>query len=340
MATFNTQIVKLRFKGPLHIGTGRNDNYDHSDELLHSDTIKSALYVVFRQIYPGEINDDYDLRFFNSFQVSSAFPFFGNELFFPKPLAGVKIDIQGLGKDQSSKLSKKSKKIQFIGLSVFEKLIAGQTIAINEKQLDDSGRFVFSEPPGEEIKILTRHVQQRVYIPHQGEENHHSQPYYIERMYFADMAGLYFMLKCDDEILIKKIEVCLRILGDTGFGTDKNVGNGQFEAHLSDLNIKVPDQPLQKMALSLFCPTPEAVQEQYLNQSSFMAVKRGGYIVSANEQKFRHFRKKSVHMFAEGSVFPAATPGTGKIVDLKPETVSGMHPVWRDGTCLFLPVKL
>jgi CRISPR type III-A-associated RAMP protein Csm4 len=219
-------------------------------------------------------------------------------------------------------------------------LIDGETISISNNYLDDSGRFLFSEPQQTEVKILTRQVQQRVYIPHSGEENQNSQPYFIERMYFAEKAGMFFMVQCSNKQLTDKLMVCMRVLGDTGFGTDKNVGNGQFDAVLEDLNIRVTDNPKQKLALSLFCPQPEAVKPEFLIESSFLTIKRGGYIVSADEQKFRHFRKKSVHMFAEGSVFPYNIPDSGKIVDLKPETVSGMHPVWRDGACLFLPVKL
>jgi len=342
MATFSKKIVRLKFTGPLHIGTGRSDNYEHSDELIRSDTIKSALYVLYRQVYPELAQQNDGLDFFTSFTISSAFPFYEDELFLPKPVSGFAMEFPDLSENEKSKLSKRSKKIQFVGLKVFGKFISGTPVILNEKHLDSSKRFLFSQPQSEEskLKILTREMQQRVYIPHSGEQNQNSQPYFIERLFFAKDAGLYFLMEVKDDELLNRLTVCIKILGDMGFGTDKNVGNGQFEATVEDFKMEVPENATHQLALGLFCPEKEAINFANLTASTFATIKRGGFLVSAQDENFRHFRKKSVYMFTEGSTFPAAMPNQGKVVNLKPETVETMHPVWRDGTCLFLPIKL
>lgn len=340
MGAYNKKMVRLRFTAPLHIGAGKNENYDHSDELIHSDTIKSALYVVFRQVYPEVAEKDDGSSFFNAFTVSSALPYFDGELFLPKPMAGFAPAFSDLKAGEQAKLSKRAKKIQYVGHKLFEKWLQNDDVQLCENHLDHSKRFLFSSPNEKPPKVFIREVQQRVYIPLQGEGEVNTQPYYIERIYFHQKAGLYFLIDCPDEALLEKIEVCLHVLGDQGFGTDKNAGNGQFEYSMQDFQLEVPDHLTHRLALGLFCPEKAAVAESYLKQGAFGMVKRGGFIVSAQDVNFRHFRKKSVYMFTEGSVFPADMPLNGKLVDLRPETVENMHPVWRDGNCLFIPNKI
>jgi CRISPR type III-A-associated RAMP protein Csm4 len=337
MATIKTRAVKLKFTGPLHMGAGKNDNYDHSGDLIRSDTIKSALYAACRNLFPEDFPDDFDLSFFKKFKVSSAFPYFGDELFLPRPLSGINVAFSDLAKNEDSKLSKRIKKIRFIATSIYEKIAAGQHLSFTEDYFDLSKQILFSRPSEKAPKILEKEIRQRVYVPRPGETNQDSVPYFIEIIHFHPRAGLWFMLEVDDNAFFNKLEAGLRILGDSGFGTDKSVGNGQFQQSISEISLNVPDKPEGKMLISLFCPPQEAIQTEYLKKSAFLTEKRSGYIVSAQNIRFRHFRRKSIYMFAEGSIFPASMPDVGKVVDLKPETLEQMHPVWRDGTAIFLP---
>ncbi|HPE34639.1 MAG TPA: type III-A CRISPR-associated RAMP protein Csm4 [Bacteroidales bacterium] len=339
MASYKKKLVKLSFTGALHIGAGKNDNYDHSEEIIHSDTIKSALYATYRQVYPELSQKDDGEPFFASFRVSSAFPYFGNELFFPKPLAGFIPTFSDIPAENKSEIAKKSKKIQYVGFDLFNNWVNGIQPNVQQNHLDSSGKFLFSQPHEKNVKVLTRNVQQRVYIPPQGSDAMNTQPYFIERLFFGKEAGLYFLLDYPDSEMLSRIQVCLHVLGDIGFGTDKSVGNGQFEATIVDFDILTPDQPTHQLALGLYCPAKETLSQSILSDAAFSTKKRGGFIVSAQEEQFRHFRKKSVYMFTEGSLFPAIMTIKGKLVDLKPETVERLHPVWRDGNCLFIPVK-
>ena len=92
--------------------------------------------------------------------------------------------------------------------------------------------------------------------------------------------------------------------------------------------------------LSLYCPANDELDDEALNRSSYSLIKRGGYIAGSSQKKFRHFRKKSIFMFQEGSVFPSNIKLKGKVIDLKPDTTPELHPVYRDGTSIFLPLNI
>jgi CRISPR-associated protein Csm4 len=84
---FSVFLLK-NFKGGLHLSRGLTNAYDKSLDTLHSDTIKSALFICTLNLYGGE---HVDKSFLESFKISSAFPFFYSKIkkerlyFFPKP---------------------------------------------------------------------------------------------------------------------------------------------------------------------------------------------------------------------------------------------------------------
>ncbi len=78
-------------------------------------------------------------------------------------------------------------------------------------------------------------------------------------------------------------------------------------------------------------------------------MQRGGWIASPEEDEHRSIRKKSVYMFREGSVFGfqenlAALTLRGEKVDITPDNEKLPfplnHEIWRDGSGLFLPIKI
>ena len=324
------EIVKLNFSTPLHLSRGQTDAYDKSEEILHSDTIKSAIFVIAKMLFGQKIDND----FFKSFTVSSAFPFKNNEYFFPKPMAKLPIKIEGIDKEkEESKLSKGLKKIEFFSKEIFEKIINAEEIEIKKKQLSKNKKFVFATEieSDEEKNIYKSQVQQRLKVEYVKDGT----PYYIDRIYFTENSGLYFLINyknADKE----KIKSAIRLLGDEGIGTDKHVGNGIFVPEFSSLELNIPENAEYKMLLSLYCPTYQEIKEEFLKESSYALIKRGGYIASPENINNITLRKKSVFMFKEASVFPREMNISGKIVDLRPEKDIG-HSVWRDGQAFAIP---
>lgn len=110
-------IVKLAFRSPLHLSLGK-PSLERSEEILHSDTLKSAIAVCAMKVTgmtPGT-EQRFDPEFFHSFQVSSSFPYCEGEFFFPRPvstrvLRGITLEgVRGVAKRE-----KELKKIRYLG---------------------------------------------------------------------------------------------------------------------------------------------------------------------------------------------------------------------------------
>ena len=323
-------IIKLHFTSPLHLSSGKQDTYDVSEEVLHSDTIKSAIFVCAKQLFGDGIGES----FFDGFQVSSAFPFQGDELFFPKPMLKLEINLEGESEEEISKKSKRLKKLKYLSLPIFEQVIAGKPIQVSEKQFSADKSFLFSSKKEHKV-IYDSQVNQRLATAKGDEKD--GTPYYVDRIHFSKDSGLYFFLDCKEEYKTK-VQAAIKLLGDNGIGTDRTVGNGQFEIKDENSNIKItfPENANAKILLSLYCPREEELKIEFLQQSAYLLVKRGGYIASPEDLNFMTYRKKSIYMFAEAAVFPAEMKVRGKKEDLRPDGVN--HPVWRDGTAFTIPV--
>jgi len=335
-------IVKLYFTAPLHLSKGKPDGYEAGGRILHSDALKAALMAAAIQLRPsiGLSMDEHP--FLDEFDISSAFPFWENEYFFPKPLLNLNWQI----KDKDQRYSNKVfKEVNFLGKSYFEKaLVEGEGSAISiaafsedSTQISDIFQSALSGP--EERFIFKSDLNQRVAVPRWQDEETDGNTYYVERLFFREGAGLFFMVKFKESANIDFWKDVMEHLGEHGLGTDRATGNGQFIfEHLPNgLSLQLPDDGNMQIALSLFCPQKQETTPSLFEEASYLLTKRGGWLT--NEDEFLTFRKKSVYMFCEGSIFPKGDL-VGKVVNLKPDEVQGLeHPVWRDGRAWFLPIK-
>jgi CRISPR-associated protein Csm4 len=329
------KIYKLSFRSPVHLSRGKGDYYDQSQEILHSDTLKSSLFVSALQLFGEKVAE----TILNGCRVSSAFPFYGNELFFPKPMCR----IQKIRGTDELKQAKKLKKIQYLGQSYFEDLLNGSESEIQPEHLHSGGAYCsahsdLTATKAEQDFMFVSEVQQRVTIPLERDED--PTPYYVERMRFAQNAGLYFILE-NDTADIDAIDASLKLLGDTGVGTDKSVGNGQFIFTKGELTLTLPENASNQLNLSLYCPTRSEISDgRILEQGQYQIVQRGGFIASPQDSGNATLRKRSVYMFTEGSVFHGTSGLKGKVLNLKPEIETVRHPIWRDGSSIFIPIKI
>ena len=159
-------IAKLNFKTALHISKGTN-TLTTSDTTIHSDTIKSALFAIGIR-YGATMPDK---AFLDSFTVSSAFPYFGDELFFPKPMSMSLNDFQiyKTDTDLEEQPYKVFKNIQYLGQSYFEKALEGNSLKVYSSNFLDKKKGFITEKFQNKLKInkLTlskKELQQRVNI--------------------------------------------------------------------------------------------------------------------------------------------------------------------------------
>jgi len=353
------KIIKLNFTSPLHIGSGKPDHYDKSESVLHSDTIKSAVFST-ALLFKNDLGED----FFRSFTVSSALPYYKEKLFFHVPdLPGdiisnrfnITFDCGNENEKTDYDKGKIAKKIKFLEKSLYEKFIAGEVINIEIREKDKdyqqliSGYLLADFEKVKDFKISKSEEQQRVYVSRiaevlASEEKHpkFSDPYYVDKIYFHDEAGLYFLMDSDDkhfDVIFKALE----LLQDFGFGTDRNIGNGQFEMTVEDFELETPRQAELSTNLSLYIPSENELKKLNAfhdkdNKLFYSLVERGGYISNFLDQDYGTLLKNPVTMFGENSVFPSVEL-KGEVTDVTPVKMD-KHKVWRDGTSIFIPLNV
>lgn len=333
----------------LHLALDRDNNYDESDDRLRSDTLLSALYACALELglaTPGE------KTFMERYRISSAFPFWKGEdagqpvYFLPRPLLPkLEMDFE----NNETKDRKKKSGIEYFDLPLFEKVVGAGKITLKEENLSKNGRLA-SEKTIKDLEIFGNASFQHVAI-HDWDDKE-PVPYYVDKLFFEQGCGLYFLIQCDEKE-IGDMKACLRLLADNGIGTDRSSGNGAFDWTDDDwgtLTLNLPDAPASHwMSLSLFVPATKEEMGR-LENSAYELTKRGGYIScsSADDYALLTIRKKSVMAFEEGSLLHTAQMPNGQIVDLKPddkqikkpEQKNALHPIWRSGRAIFIPINL
>lgn len=319
--------IKLHFKAPLHLSKGK-DHFDQSAQSLHSDTLASALFSA--AIRLGATEDEIS-EMLDSVRLSSAFPFWKDEYFFPRLKSRVPFEITDIALE---KQGKPFKKIQYLGKSWFEKYLNGEDAAISSVEHLKNPTLLSEKNP---INLVKSVVSQRVNISPEGSEA--PVPYYSERLFFGPESG-YFVLAQWEKLEKKSLfQQAFRMLGDLGIGTDRSVGNGFFEPEFSTLSLRLPINARYQSNLGLYLPKEGELTQNDLENSSWALQKRGGFIAGASNTTHMTLRKRSVYMFETGSVFPCKML-TGKRVNLKPNWGDLQHPVWREGRPIFIPINL
>ena len=323
------KIYKLRFTTPLHLGDERAD-YDNTLQTYHSDSMYAAITAVLAKTGQNvPRNGDW------GFQISSLFPYYqkGNETvyFLPKSF---KHD------DCDPELRKAVKKVEWLDIAYFNKYINGESLFKNGLNKDAIQSAYMTDVEIDD-EFISKEVNPRVRVPRTGQED--ARPFYMERLYFKYDSGMYFIVVGENLSLVDK---ALNILKDEGIGTDRTVGNGFFEWTTDEIELDLPESE-QTTNLSMFIPENREQLQTMLNgqNTAYTFQKRGGWLT---EEGLNTFRKNSIYMFNEGSIFKYNQINKpeimGRIVDLAPELDynhlnKAKHPVWRNGKAIFIPVK-
>ncbi len=299
---------------------------EKTDTIIHSDTLTSAICSLWNNFY-----DDNVSSFFvePKFILSSAYHYFENTLFFPKPYFSF------FEKDNDI-TGKIVKNIEYLSESIFKEVITGLKINFLKTKLSENGKYY-----GDKIgAIFERHTDERTPVNRITNE---SSIFTIEEMFFNQKAGFYFIAEFIDMEIKDKFETVLRLLGDTGIGADRSYGKGIFE--IKEIRkISFPDIANSKhfLTLSLYHPQADEIPT-ILEDSRYNIVKRQGWIA---KRGIDNYRKKSVNFFSEGSIFKKITDKNiyGDSPDLTPdltlENVNLPHKIFKAGFAFKIPITL
>ena len=280
---------RLKFKSPLHISS-RGVGFEQVSHMIHSDTLFGAIVDCWFNLYP----EDESIIFGNSesppFLVSSAFPYFGECEFFPKPYSS-KVETDEI---------KALRKVQFIEKSVFFKILSGEVFRFESQHTTGGGNFWIDNSSDSIFpRLWVVEETPRVVIDrYTGSTNH----YFVSELYFEEKAGLFFLVKFKDRNLIEKFETALRFLGDQGLGLDRSSGKGLFNIEkTTGFEYPKPEKTNRFLTLSLYHPSRKEIETFLLENASYDMVYRGGWITSNG--RGTPYRRQVLTMFAEGSVF-------------------------------------
>ena len=337
------QIAKLYFYQPLALMSGKKDEFQNEVLSLPSDTLKAAIISGLAKIDPEKVdllNED--------LTVSSAYPFYDDRYFFPKPMNKLPV------KDNSEiGMAKKIKKIAFLDLPLFEKTINRIEFDITGNNLLHNGKFLVANKEEYPKKLYAAQTEERVQIGNVNmfATDQRPAPFYISRTYFYqpektgdrqnkldNRTGLYFIYLTSHKDILQK---ALEFLQDEGLGADKNVGNGKFTVTFDSLKLNIPDDANKQIILSKFIPGQQNIQNGLLDNAAYLLDKRNGYIAGTVNESYAHWQKRSVFMLREASVFDINFELTGKNVVLSTAKAENVlkHKVYRDGRPVSIPAK-
>ena len=313
----------------MHIGNERSD-YASGNSFIHSDTLYSAIAWAWNMLGKPEWIDHVPNE---GIHLSSCFPFEQSRLFYPRPQFSYEINREIL---VETSVKKKIKKAEWVDEKILTDILSGREPIANDKK-NFSGGF-WSTDQFDKNDIIGRSVIPRVMVPRNNED---TKIYYIEKFFFKEDSGLYFIAKFKSEVEKKQLESALKLLSEEGFGTDRNVGHGKFDFIVEQFelpNIK-PSSGLM-YSLGLLIPKDRESMKQMMShpQKGYGIMKRGGWL----SEPYLTWKKRHVHMFTEGSVFKSLEDGNivsnGRTVDLRPVDVKSTtsHPIWRCGRTLLL----
>lgn len=333
-------LYRLHFRSPLHIGE-RGVGLEETRTHVPADTLFSALCTAWRWLYGAEsLRNDLLAPFLNAEQppllLTSAFPFAGDVLFFPKPSA-----LKGK-KEEEEKL----RKVRYISQGVLSRWMhTGNPLDTNGMRFAGDGAFLVGETEWQnlepfiddevnDVALWRVAVVPRVTLDRQTSA---SQIWFFGQVVFKKDAGLWCAVRYRDENLRHRVEACLRLLGDSGLGGERGSGFGLFAVEVSE-TVSLPEAEGAGycVTLSPCCPTAQQVQTLIDDRCAYDLLPRRGWIGSPEGG---NLRRKSVWMLSEGSVLRwtnGVAPGT--LVNVKPAPCP--HDVWRYGYAFPLGVKV
>lgn len=341
------KAYKLKFHSSFHLDSG--DAVDGPSELfLRSDTLFSAICSAANKFYGNSVVESFLQP--NAIKISSAFPFYKDEFFFPKPLNFYPDEIEkieGLDLIEKYDLLKEFKKVKFISRVILEILLHGKEKRQSIDTSYFSKEFILNgcwriirnvtrenKKEGEEDKIFKVNE-----IPHivLDRVTNQTQIFYKTEVYFNKNAGLFFLADINNDLLAK-FETVLRFLGDEGIGADRTIGKGLFEVEVvENFSIAAADKFDSFYVLSLYSPIEEEFYKIEPEKSYYDFEVRKGW-VSNNT-----LRRKSLRMFTEGSVLKLKDeiiPNglIHKLLDKEKYPKDLSYDIFRSGQALFLPI--
>lgn len=295
------RMYKLYFETPLKLKPeieGRS--ILKPDMLPKSDTIFAAVANVIAEVDGAKALEEFCS---SNPRFSSAFPFYKDKLFFPKPLKPL------TEVECDKELRKEWKKKIWVEHELLKNPKAVFDAIKRKYEEGGSGAFIAKGeiPKFYEVNEVVRNTKHRI--------NEQTQIFTVYTLSFAKNSGLFFLYSGD-----VNIDEAVKILGEEGLGGGRTVGYGKFRVREEDYLWNISGRWSLLLSLCL----PEKSEVRCLKDAYYSLLERDGWTNSS--------RKRRRRVLAEGSVIPEKIEGR-----MLEESIDGIK-IYRNYLALTLPM--
>jgi len=325
----NYCLFKLKFKTAVHIGSDSGiTSLASGEKQIHSDTIFSSLCIEALES-GGQEQLDRLHAYVRSGRLnfSDALPYFGDELYIPKPIITIhsnKVSSEG----DSAKKLKKLAYIPITGLSDFICYMKGENAGTS---------YVLPRERDFGVKSL------RTMAAIAG--NDEANPFLVGTFEFLDGCGLYIIAAYEANEHIALLKKLLTLLSISGIGGKRTAGMGSFE--LEEDLLDEPGSEAQKilvrmlmlkqasyfMTLNVSLPTDDELEDA-LTDGYYNILRRGGFVQSQTYSS-TPLKKRVMFLLSAGSCLKKCFKG-----DIYDVSINGLHPIYRMAKPLFMGVEI
>lgn len=335
-------IYRLHFRSPLHIGE-RGVGLEETQAYVPADTLFSALCTAWRWLYGVDsLQNDLLAPFADGqkppFLLTSAFPFAGDVLFFPKPMSRARIEV-------APKHEKKWRSVQYWSLQAFTRWAEGAELKFEPPKDEEEPLCWLLDEEREGIRSFVDEETgalrpwKKCTVPRVTLDRitSASQIWFFGEVVFRQGAGLWCAIRYDESSLRSRVEACLRLLGDTGLGGERGSGFGLFELEIVEKSLLPEARDTgYVVTLSPCCPDAQQMSNLLDDRCAYSLIPRRGWIGSPEGG---NLRRKTVWMFQEGAVLRSPAGAVlGRLVNVKPDPCP--HDVWRYGYAFTVGVNV
>jgi CRISPR-associated protein Csm4 len=374
------KLYKLAPRAAFHFGR-RGVGVEGSQVYYHADSLFSALCLTLRELDPED--SAAVTRFLDPFpraggpdrlppfRLTSAFPYAGDVLFFPKPLLPARLAQEVTQEEaKAQEHGKTLKSVDFVSQALFSAWLNHQPLGgyLDSANLLHGGELwvtpaererleVFRDGLGGEIRLWEVDAVPRVTVDRVTNKSAVYQAGRVRYQQSSDgehRAGLWVLVEWPggdpDKATLATLTETFKVLGDSGLGGERSAGYGQFDLEgPSDFDgLDIQGLGERWLTLAPYHPRRNEVGGGGVlgEHCAYALLIRRGWVASPEGMSYR---RPLVRMLGEGSVLhhPAAGPreSYGGLADVTPEIMDpdeggAGHKVWRYGVAFPVPVGI
>ncbi|WP_449132775.1 type III-A CRISPR-associated RAMP protein Csm4 [Senegalimassilia anaerobia] len=305
-----TRMVKLTFQAPVHFGDGRLSDGEYTCDAA---TLFSALFI--EALKAGCADELLVAAKSGGFSISDAFPYIGERLYIPKPMARVSERATNGMESGDSRARKANKALKYIPADKLGDFLSGSFDFVGELERFNNG-----------VSFL----RTKVNLTRSTSED--AEPYHVGGYRFAPECGLFFLVGGTYDV-----RPLMEQLSYSGIGGKRSSGYGRFTFEVrEDAPLHLVDGSSfgeRAMLLTSAFPREAELTDSLLEGARYHLVRKGGFVQSTSHAPTPR-KKRSLCLFAPGSVFERCFEGDVLDVNATP----GAHPVYRYARAMWMEV--